>query len=163
MEQKLKQQNFLELKNAENSGLKNTEVNFAKRKSQMINSKYFLSLMMVLTAFAAGPLDQSLAHAGEVVANKKTAAPPQRAANEEPPILAGAAITVMSYDKDSNTYVIKINAEPAVGPNIATPKALASAIGLADRQSYDAFIKNPARAVGNVYVLYKDLKLLVPN
>lgn len=75
----------------------------------------------------------------------------------EPPIMAGAMISIESFDPKLETFSIIIIGEEGVGPNIAMPGDLADAVTTIDRKELEA---HPERVVGNSYKLDKDLRLL---
>lgn len=75
----------------------------------------------------------------------------------EPPISAGAMISVEKYDPISQTYSVLITKEPGVGPNIAMPGDLVDAISTLDLEKLK---QRPEYVVGNTYHLDKELRLL---
>jgi hypothetical protein len=104
-------------------------------------------LVSAHTAQAAGP-------------HKKARTSSKAKALEEPPIRAGTAITILNYDRSNRTLVVKINAEPAVGPNLATPEKLVAAIEIDDADQRRAYVDDPSRFVGAVYTLKNKLELV---
>lgn len=122
--------------------------------------KLLLASTLLLTATLI--FDESMA------SNATKKKQPARAASsepkyEEPPIRAGASITVVEYNDKKRLLSVQITTEPAVGPNITTPELLVDAIGIEDKGDRKAFVDNPRRFIGTEYVLQKDLKLLVPE
>lgn len=75
----------------------------------------------------------------------------------DPPIRAHAMIEIQKFDSRSQTYSIVLTKEPAVGPNIATPEALARALGMTDARKLTA---DPSRIEGHVYQTNQQLELL---
>lgn len=73
-------------------------------------------------------------------------------------IKKGAGIHVESYQKDSGTFVVSIEGEPDVGPNITTPEWLVE--GIANDMSVEALKRNPQRVVGAYFRLKNTLWLL---
>ena len=75
----------------------------------------------------------------------------------EPPIKAGAMISVEKYNPKSQTYLIAIVKEPGVGPNVAMPGDLVDAISTLDLEKLK---QRPEYVVGNTYHLDKELRLI---
>jgi hypothetical protein len=67
-------------------------------------------------------------------------------------------ITVFAYLKDSDSYVVKIEAEPDVGPNTTTLDWLLK--GIDNGTSEKEIRRNPAKIVGSLFRLKNDLWLL---
>jgi hypothetical protein len=82
--------------------------------------------------------------------------PALAAVDDEPPIRAGAMISVQAWDAKSKTYDIELTEYPAQGPNYATLKDLAAAVKTVDSARAK---RNPASLVGMAYKLDADLKL----
>ena len=78
-----------------------------------------------------------------------------------PPIKAGTEITVVSYQPEFDTFVVKINAEPAVGPNPAYSRDLWRA--LKHEGSHKDFLKNKERLLGSIFTLVKELPIVDLN
>jgi hypothetical protein len=74
-----------------------------------------------------------------------------------PPIRAGAMISVESYDAKSKTYSIVLIKEPGVGPNIALPGDLLNSVSTLTKNELEL---RPESIVGNSYQLDKELLLL---
>ena len=77
---------------------------------------------------------------------------------EDRSINKGAEITVDQYDKKAKVFLIIINKESAVGPNYATPEALAKAIG--SEKSDSRFKEGISQLIGAEFTLKSDLPLL---
>ncbi len=77
--------------------------------------------------------------------------------NFNPPIKAGTAITVVSYQEPLDTFVVKINSEPAIGPNVAYSKDLFQA--LQHEGSLKDFMKNRGKLIGAEFTLKKPLPM----
>lgn len=73
-------------------------------------------------------------------------------------IKKGAGIHVESYQKDSDTYVVRIEGEPDVGPNVTTPEWLLE--GIDNGTSIESLKRNPQRIVGAYFRLKNKLWLL---
>ena len=67
-------------------------------------------------------------------------------------------ISVFEYRKDADAYVVKIEAEPDVGPNTTTVDWLLKAID--NGTSEKELRRNPSKIVGSLYRLKNDLWLL---
>ncbi len=72
------------------------------------------------------------------------------------PLAAGTAITVLSYDKDNNTYKITPTNTPGEGDGTVTPEALAKAIRMLDLAKIQ---KDPLNLVGRTYSCETPLEL----
>lgn len=76
----------------------------------------------------------------------------------KPEIKKGFDVTVNSYDPQTDTFLLTINSEPAVGPNYVTSEAFRKAISY--EGSKEDFIKQRPQMTGSVYSLKKSLPLL---
>ncbi len=112
--------------------------------------KYLLMILSVLTVFV-------FVSSPALRADAKGLTPEDRIAMALR-IKAGAGIHVESYQKDSNTYEVRIEGEPDVGPNITTPEWLLE--GIDNGMSIETLKRNPQRVVGGYFRLKKTLWLL---
>ena len=76
----------------------------------------------------------------------------------EPPIKAGAEITVSGYNPQFEVFLVTINETPAIGPNYASANDLHRA--LEHEGSLKDFIKNKDQLLGSIFTLKKDLKMV---
>lgn len=73
-------------------------------------------------------------------------------------IKEGAGIHVVSYEKETETYTVRIEGESDVGPNVTTPEWLLG--GIAGDLSLETVKRNPNSLVGSYFRLKKKLWLL---
>lgn len=73
-------------------------------------------------------------------------------------IKAGYNIVVDQYQKDSDSYVITIEAEPDTGPNYTTLEWILKAVD--NDMSLKEYKRNPSRLVSSLFKLKKSLWLL---
>ncbi|MBX2996519.1 MAG: hypothetical protein KF681_16985 [Bdellovibrionaceae bacterium] len=88
------------------------------------------------------------------------ASPPKKASKpmERPRLIEGAKIQIQSYDPASDTFTVQIIREPGVGPNIATPEAMVTAIGLSMKP--ETFRRKASEYIGAEFALVKPMPLL---
>jgi hypothetical protein len=103
-----------------------------------------------LAVLAAGP---QVRPAPSNDSSYHTQIPPE----QDPPLSAGAMVSVRSYDAATRTFHLIITDEPAVGPNVATPEDLAAAVSTLKLETLKS---RPQSIVGNEYQLDKELRLL---
>lgn len=76
-------------------------------------------------------------------------------------IKKGYGIYVVKYEPDSKTYLVRLEGEPAVGPNITTLEWLLESID--NGSTAKDFKRHPKRLVGGFYKTQKVLWLLTED
>jgi len=82
---------------------------------------------------------------------------PPAAIAAEAPLAAGTVVTVLSYDKKTNTYKITPTKTPGEGDGTVTAEALANAI---DTLELAQIKQDPLSLVGKTYTCTKPLELV---
>jgi hypothetical protein len=111
--------------------------------------------VLLLVGLAVSPCFSSTASA----ANARRAAPMTMEEREKQAyrILPNTAISVVAYNKKSQTFTIRMEAEPAVGPNVTTLEWLLEGI---ESDQTKTFKRYPSRLVGGNFTVKKTLWLL---
>jgi hypothetical protein len=142
------------------TGLSEGRVQIAKASAKLGFMRYLLA---VLIAFSFPLHANDPAHTPPGVMSKGTE--PKKSAKPvdptNPPIKAGTEITVNDYHKDTDVFMVTMNAEPDIGPNFATSTALWKALEF--EGSVKQFVKNKDQLIGSIFTLKKELPLVDPQ